>query len=213
MIYDAIDDIKAALSGLLQPEKQEHELGQAEVRADLPRPEARGDGGVLRHAGHDPARRAGPARSATASSSTTARVASLRRFKDDVGEVAAGYECGIGIENFQDVKEGDVIEAYEVREVARSICHAGRRCERFDLRIRGCRSLKQKRHVVKALTAAIRQRFNVSVAEVDHQDLWQRATIAVAAVGGRGATTSQGHAARSSGSSSVGRGRGASTPS
>ena len=49
------------------------------------------------------------------------KIGSLRRFKDDVSEVAAGYECGIGIENFQDIKEGDVIEAYEVREVARTI--------------------------------------------------------------------------------------------
>jgi uncharacterized protein len=55
--------------------------------------------------------------------------------------------------------------------------------ERFDLRIPGSRSLKQKRHVIASLTSAIRQRFPVSVAEVDHQDLWQRATIAVAAVG------------------------------
>ena len=55
--------------------------------------------------------------------------------------------------------------------------------ERFDLRIPRSRSLKQKRHVVSSLTAAVRQRFPVSVAEVDHQDLWQRATIAVAAVG------------------------------
>ena len=55
--------------------------------------------------------------------------------------------------------------------------------ERFDLRIPGVRSLKEKRHVVKGLTAALRQAFEVSVAEVDHQDLWQRATIAVAAVG------------------------------
>jgi uncharacterized protein YlxP (DUF503 family) len=55
--------------------------------------------------------------------------------------------------------------------------------ERFDLRIPGCRSLKQKRHVVQGLTAAVRQRFPVSVAEVDHQDLWQRTAIAVAAVG------------------------------
>ena len=55
--------------------------------------------------------------------------------------------------------------------------------ERFDLRIPAARSLKQKRHVVKALTAMLRQTFAVSVAEVDHQDLWQRATIAVAAVG------------------------------
>jgi uncharacterized protein len=55
--------------------------------------------------------------------------------------------------------------------------------ERFDLRIPGCSSLKEKRHVVKTLTAAIRQKFPVSVAEVDHQDLWQRTAIAVAAVG------------------------------
>jgi uncharacterized protein YlxP (DUF503 family) len=57
--------------------------------------------------------------------------------------------------------------------------------QRFDLRLRDSHSLKQKRHVVKSLTAAIRQRFNVSVSEVDHQDLWQRATIAVAAVAGQ----------------------------
>jgi uncharacterized protein len=55
--------------------------------------------------------------------------------------------------------------------------------QRFDLRIRDSHSLKQKRHVVKALTAALRQRFNVSVAEVDHQDLWQRASIAIAVAG------------------------------
>ena len=55
--------------------------------------------------------------------------------------------------------------------------------ERFDLRIPGCRSLKEKRHVVKTLSAAVRQKFPVSVAEVDHHDLWQRAAIAVAAVG------------------------------
>ncbi|HWC72089.1 MAG TPA: DUF503 domain-containing protein [Actinomycetota bacterium] len=55
--------------------------------------------------------------------------------------------------------------------------------QRFDLRIRESHSLKQKRHVVKALSAAMRQRFNVSVSEVDHQDLWQRATIGVAALG------------------------------
>ena len=55
---------------------------------------------------------------------------------------------------------------------------------RFDLRIPGCGSLKEKRHVVKGLTAGIRQKFNVSVAEVDHQDLWQRTTIAVSAASG-----------------------------
>jgi translation initiation factor IF-2 len=49
------------------------------------------------------------------------RISSLRRFKDDVSEVRDGFECGIGLENFQDIKEGDVIEAFEVEEVARSI--------------------------------------------------------------------------------------------
>ena len=53
---------------------------------------------------------------------------------------------------------------------------------RFDLRIPGCSSLKQKRHVVRSLTNALRSTFNVSVAEVDHHDLWQRTAIAVAAV-------------------------------
>lgn len=53
----------------------------------------------------------------------------------------------------------------------------------FDLRIPACNSLKEKRHVVRVLTGGIRGRFNVSVAEVDHQDLWQRATLAVSAAG------------------------------
>ncbi|MDH4111475.1 MAG: DUF503 domain-containing protein [Actinomycetota bacterium] len=57
--------------------------------------------------------------------------------------------------------------------------------QRFDLRIRESHSLKQKRHVLKGLISALRQRFNVSVSEVDHQDLWQRGTIAVATVGGQ----------------------------
>jgi len=53
---------------------------------------------------------------------------------------------------------------------------------RFDLRVPACGSLKAKRHVVKTLTSALRSRFNVSVAEVDHHELWQRTAIAVAAV-------------------------------
>ena len=55
---------------------------------------------------------------------------------------------------------------------------------RFDLRIPGVSSLKEKRHVVKTLTASLRQKFNVAVAEVDHHDLWQRTTIAVSSVAG-----------------------------
>jgi len=56
--------------------------------------------------------------------------------------------------------------------------------ERFDLRIPGCGSLKEKRHVVKTLTGGIRAKFNVSVAEVDHHDLWQRTAIGVSVVAG-----------------------------
>ena len=55
---------------------------------------------------------------------------------------------------------------------------------RFELRIAGAQSLKAKRHVLKALTSSVRQKFNVSVAEVDHQDLWQRTAIGVSTVGG-----------------------------
>ena len=58
--------------------------------------------------------------------------------------------------------------------------------ERFDLRIPACSSLKEKRHVVKTLTNAIRSKFNVSVAEVDHHDLWQRTALAVAIASGEG---------------------------
>jgi uncharacterized protein len=57
---------------------------------------------------------------------------------------------------------------------------------RFDLRIPGVTSLKEKRHVVKTLTASLRQRFNVSVAEIDHHDLWQRTAIGVSAVAAEG---------------------------
>ena len=58
--------------------------------------------------------------------------------------------------------------------------------ERLDLRIPGCGSLKEKRHVVKSLTAGLRAKFPVAVAEVDHQDLWQRTAIGVAVVGAEG---------------------------
>jgi uncharacterized protein YlxP (DUF503 family) len=56
----------------------------------------------------------------------------------------------------------------------------------FDLRIPGCGSLKEKRHVVKTVSAGLRSKFNVSVAEVDHHDLWQRTTIGVSVVGAQG---------------------------
>jgi translation initiation factor IF-2 len=120
VIYDAIDDIKSALSGMLAPEKQEHELGQAEVRQTFRVPRLGVVAGCYVTQGTIPR----DARVRLVRDGVVVyegRIGSLRRFKDDVREVASGYECGIAIEGYQDVKEGDVIEAFEVREVARSI--------------------------------------------------------------------------------------------
>ncbi len=120
VIYDAIDDIKAALSGLLKPEQHERVTGEAEVRQTFRVPKLGliagsyvRSGGIKRNA------RARLVRDGVVV--YDGKIASLRRFKDDVGEVRDGYECGIGLENFQDIKDGDIVEAYEVEEVARSI--------------------------------------------------------------------------------------------
>src|SRR5262245_2709886 len=120
VIYDAIDDIRSALAGMLSPEQQEIELGRAEVRAlfRVPREGVIAGcyvlgGTIVRNS------RARVVRDGVVA--YDGRISSLRRFKDDVREVAEGFECGIGIENFNDIKEGDLIEAYEVREVAREL--------------------------------------------------------------------------------------------
>jgi translation initiation factor IF-2 len=120
VIYDAIDDIRSALSGMLSPEERETDLGAAEVRALFRVPRVGVVAGcyvvrgtILRNA------RARVVRDGVVV--YDGRIGSLRRFKDDVREVAENFECGIGIENFNDVKEGDLIEAYEVREVAREL--------------------------------------------------------------------------------------------
>jgi translation initiation factor IF-2 len=105
---------------MLKPEQRETELGRAEVRAIFRVPKmgvVAGcyivSGTIVRNS------RARVVRDGVVA--YDGRVGSLRRFKDDVREVAEGFECGIGIENFNDVKEGDIIEAYEVREVAREL--------------------------------------------------------------------------------------------
>ncbi|HEY9456288.1 MAG TPA: translation initiation factor IF-2, partial [Gaiella sp.] len=120
VIYDAIDDIRSALGGMLKPEQRETQLGRAEVRALFRVPKVglvAGsyvlEGTIIRNA------RARVIRDGVVA--YDGRIGSLRRFKDDVREVSEGFECGIGIENFNDVKEGDIIEAYEVREVAREL--------------------------------------------------------------------------------------------
>ena len=120
VIYRAIEELRAAMQGLLEPEEVESSLGQAEVR-QLFRASRIGviagshvtEGKITRGA------RVRVVREGTVIYDTT--IASLRRFNEDAREVAAGYECGIVLANFQDLREGDVLESYETRQVEREL--------------------------------------------------------------------------------------------
>jgi translation initiation factor IF-2 len=117
VIYDAVSDIQKALEGLLKPTFKEKILGRAEVRATFTIPKVgtvAGSyvidgkivrGGKIRLIRDDVVMHDG-------------KITSLKRFKEDVKDVQQGYECGIGIENFNDVKKEDVIESYEFEEVS-----------------------------------------------------------------------------------------------
>ena len=117
VIYELLDDVKNAMVGLLEPIREESSLGRAEVRDTFTIPKVGViagcyvTGGLVR-------------RNANARLLRDNRVihegkmSSLRRFKDDAREVQAGFECGIGLEGFNDVKIGDVIEVYEFKEIA-----------------------------------------------------------------------------------------------
>ena len=116
VIYQAIQDIENAAKGLLGPETREVILGQAEVRAIFRAPKVGVIAGCMVTDGV--IRRNASARLVRDGTVVyEGQVGSLRRFKDDVREVASGYECGISIEGYQDVKEGDVIQAYQTEEV------------------------------------------------------------------------------------------------
>ncbi|MEA4901500.1 translation initiation factor IF-2 [Desulfitobacterium sp.] len=120
VIYDAIEDIKAAMSGMLDPDFKELVQGRAEVRQVFKVPKVGSVAGSYVTEGK-----------ITRTSKVRVirdgvvvhegNLESLRRFKDDVKEVLEGYECGIGVENFNDIKEGDVIEGYIMEEVKREL--------------------------------------------------------------------------------------------
>ena len=119
MIYQLTDDIQLALVGMLSPVKTEETIGEAEVRA-LFRVSRLGTiagcmvtQGVIRRNAQVRIVRDGTVIHETS-------IAQLKRFKDDVREVAEGFECGILLDGFNDVKEGDVLEAFEIREVERT---------------------------------------------------------------------------------------------
>jgi translation initiation factor IF-2 len=124
VIYQLTEDIEQALVGLLSPERVEETLGEAEVRA-LFRASRVGviagsyvtDGVVRRNA------QVRVIREGTVVHETT--IASLRRFKEDVREVQAGFECGILLDGFNDLKEGDVLEVFETREIERTDLSGG----------------------------------------------------------------------------------------
>ncbi len=116
IIYDAVDDMQKALKGLLEPKFKEEVIGHAEVRAVFKVPKAGNIGGCYVLDGKI-------VRSAKARVLRDhivvyeGELGSLKRFKDDVKEIATGFECGIGFEKFNDIKEGDVIEAYQMVQI------------------------------------------------------------------------------------------------
>ena len=120
VIYDIIDDIKKAMEGLLEPEEQEVYHGRAEIRQLFNIPKVGVVAGCMVIDGK-----------ITRNSKVRVlrdnviiyegELASLKRFKDDVREVAAGYECGLRIENYNDIKEGDIIEAFAIEKVQRTL--------------------------------------------------------------------------------------------
>ncbi len=120
VIYDLIDDVKQALSGMLAPELREEIVGIAEVRDVFRSPKFGQIAGCMVTEGT--VYRSKPIRVLRDNVVIyEGELESLRRFKDDANEVRNGTECGIGVKNYTDVKVGDLIEVYEVKEVARSL--------------------------------------------------------------------------------------------
>jgi translation initiation factor IF-2 len=120
IIYEAVEDVKAALEGMLRPEEREVVLGEAEVRETFKVSRVGVIAGCSVRSGV--INRQGRVRVIRNGVEVYDGVlASLRRFKDDVREVREGFECGIGIENFNDIKIGDTIECYTKEQVARTL--------------------------------------------------------------------------------------------
>ncbi len=120
IIYDAVDEIKAAMTGLLAPEQKEEVIGTAEIRTVFVASKIGTVAGSMVTAG----RVTRNARFRLLRDNVvvyTGEVESLKRMKDDVREVAEGFECGIKLKNVTDIKQGDQLEFFEVKEVARTL--------------------------------------------------------------------------------------------
>jgi len=120
IIYDAVDEVKAAMSGMLAPEKKEEITGMVEVRQTFKVPKVGTVAGCMVLDGF--VKRSSHVRVLRDNVVIfTGELDSLKRFKDDVKEVKSGFECGLSVKNFNDITEGDQLEAFEITEVARSL--------------------------------------------------------------------------------------------
>ncbi len=120
IIYEAADDVKAALSGLLSPEKREQQLGLVDIREVYRIPKVGAVAGCYVLEGQ--VQRGARVRLLRNNVVVhEGELDSLKRFKDDVKEVKAGFECGLSIKNFNDIQQGDQLEVYQVIEVARTL--------------------------------------------------------------------------------------------
>jgi translation initiation factor IF-2 len=120
IIYDAVDEVKAAMTGMLAPEQREEVIGTAEIRTVFVASKIGTVAGSMVTAGL--VRRGARFRLLRENVVVyTGEIESVRRLKDDVREVAAGFECGIKLKNYNDIKEGDQLEFFEVKEVARTL--------------------------------------------------------------------------------------------
>ena len=126
IIYDALNDIRAAMEGLLEPTLKERVLGRAEVRQMFTIPKAGLVAGCYVVDGVISRASVGVRVIRDSVVAYEGKLGSLRRFKDDVREVQQGYECGITVENFNDLKAGDIIEAYVVDKIAAKLEPANR---------------------------------------------------------------------------------------
>ena len=120
VIYDCIEDIKKAMSGLLAPEYKENIIGNVQVRQVIRVPKVGAVAGSYVTSGKV-TRNANVRVIRNSVVVAEDKISSLRRFKDDVKEVLQGFECGIGLESFNDIKEGDELEVFVMEEIAREI--------------------------------------------------------------------------------------------
>ena len=120
IIYDAVDDLKAAMSGMLTPDKKEEVIGTAEIRQVLRVSKIGAIAGCMVTSGL--VRRNAKLRLLRNNVVVfTGELDSLKRFKDDAKEVKENFECGLTIKNYNDIVEGDTLEFFEIKEVARTL--------------------------------------------------------------------------------------------